>query len=163
MKLFLSCTALIHQLFDGRVTEEDLDSGIFYLGCAREGVRPQMEQSLGYSIDIDGGRAARPFDYDSEDYHQAMAKGRKEATYAANRVREVLPAALARTELEGRLVWRPHPGSNSYKQLNGLLFANGLNPIEIKERRQFIRDDYNYPAVIKRMEVANPEVPTTWS
>lgn len=148
MKLFISCTALIHMLYDGKVYPDELDEGLFYLGCAREGVKSQIDQSLSFKAEMDNARG----------YHEEAIAD------ACDFVRSTLLEYLARAELEGRLVYRDHPGSNTYEELNKLLAKHGLNSVDpFNGRRAYDRNaDYSYPGVRERMKKSNPEVEVSW-
>jgi hypothetical protein len=134
MKLFLSFTTILGVIARNEVTQEDLDTGLYYFGCVR---------SHAYHPDAEGERDERSWV--------------KEGGVAAH---EKLVKALERAEAEGRCRWhRPDAATRlaTYPTLNELLVANGVSAL--KPKHEF--EEYSYPAVrdyMAEIEGVQPEV-----
>ena len=123
MKLFVSFTTLLGAIAGNAVSQEDLDTGLFYFGCVRShAFTPGAEAEFDERVSL------------------------KERGAPAH---EKLIAALTKAEAEGRCRWhRPdnHTRLAPYTLLNELLEANGI------EKLKFVQEDfepghYCYPAV----------------
>jgi hypothetical protein len=105
-KVFLSLMGTLRLMQDGEVSDDDLAHGLFYLGCTRTYVLETNPEKL---QEIQGLFATD------------LEKGLE--------VHTKLQQALLTAEAEGRAVWRPSHKGNTQEQLNGLLVANGAQPL----------------------------------
>lgn len=129
-KLFLSFTGTIRGLSEGKVTQQDLDAGIFYFGCAKS-------------------HACAPWKPDHGHVSNELEWFYKDADARAVAHRRLIEA-FTKAETDGRLAWRPDGGPNSYGQLNELLAANAIATID----RIDGPDSYCYPEVAEAIEEA---------
>lgn len=136
MKLFVSFTRLLHAIAAESVSQEDLNTGLYFFGCVR---------SHAFDPAADG----------AFDERTAL----KEKGQPAH---EKLVEALRRAEIEGRCRWhRPTdaPGHSAYAELDTLLTANGLKALSPPDRRLDAEEYYCYPSVRDFMlEVNGPAV-----
>ena len=127
LKLFVSFTALLGAIKAGVVTEEDLDTGLYYLGCGRS-------------------HAYNPWDGDPAGNDVAwcfvddVTKGRE--------VHARLVAAFDKAERERRIIWEEN--SQSYAKLSEFLASHGVGSINTEGASW----QYNYPTVIARVKEA---------
>jgi hypothetical protein len=157
MKLVLSCTGLIHMVYQDKLTEEELNESLFYFGCAREGIAPQLNHSLSTLFDLDVGYATR---HDKKESTKNRVE--KELANKTEDVRNLILRVIKKAEEEDRIVFREQCESNSWEQLNHFLEAHNLNPLPCRDPRPYCGDRYSYPGAVERMEVANPEVKAVW-
>lgn len=123
MKLFLSFTGLLYAIAHNSVSEEDLNTGLFYFGCMR-------------------GHAYEPGAHGELD-ERVLLKEKGAPAYAK------LVQALAKAESEGRCRWfRPEPGvlHAPYTLLNELLTTNGVAALQFDEEQDYVQY-WSYPAV----------------
>lgn len=109
-KLFLSFSALLGQIVDGNVTQDDLDKGLFMFGCTRT-----------HAID--------PGAHNETD-ERTWNKGRNAEAYPS------LLAALLAAEADGRAAWcRPDMQTRRppVLVLNELLEKQGMQLIKVSE------------------------------
>jgi hypothetical protein len=101
-KLFLSFSGLINQLKEEKVSQEDLDQGIFYFGCTKGHVFGPYEETEAYSADDpDSGRL----------------------------IHEQIKEAVQKAESENRAAYREYGKRNNIDQLNTLLTAQGYEAL----------------------------------
>ena len=130
--LFLSFTSLLYALKKGSVTGEDIASGLFYLGCARE-------------------HAMRP-GADGEDnelewyFKDDLAKGHE--------VHERLVADLEKAELDGRCIWRQKAEMRTFSALDEMLVKNGIVGFPIHREDRGLQGDFSTIGVCQRIEKA---------
>lgn len=103
-KLFVSFTALLREMKNDRVTEKDLERGLFYFGCTRRhafepGTQGESNELMWIFKDTDEAQAT----------HQVLLK------------------YVQKAEADGRCVWREADQMNSYEQLNALLVKHGYS------------------------------------
>lgn len=126
MKLFVSFTTLLGQIAANAVTQEELDTGLYYFGCIRShafapGAEGEFDERVG--LREKGGPA-----------------------------HEKLVQALNKAEAEGRCSWHhPELGTRKapYTLLNELLVANGIGALPLKS--EFEPAHYSYPTVRELM------------
>lgn len=101
-KLFISFTGTMYALRSGRVNGDDLSTGLFVFGCARDhAITPGAHGEYVEEVVIE-----RP------DLH------------------EQLVAALVKAEAEGRVRWRSlEAGNASFELVSDLLTSNGYKPL----------------------------------
>jgi len=120
MKLFVSFTTLLGAIVRSEVTQEDLDTGLYFLGCVRShAFEPGAEGETNERLWVRSGGVA---------------------------AHATLIAALERAATEGRCRWyRPEVLTRlpKYSTLNELLVANGLEAVAQKDPF----GDYCYPTV----------------
>jgi hypothetical protein len=125
-KLFVSFTSVLYALKNGRVTETDLQKGLFVFGCTRDhAINPGAQEEF-----VERVVKERP------DIHQMLVK------------------ALLRAEADGRVNWRSATDNNvTYEMVDDLLVRNGYRQLmgtrEYEEMygQPFYRGHYNYPTV----------------
>lgn len=136
MKLFVSFTRLLHAIAAESVSQEDLNTGLYFFGCVR---------SHAFDPAADGA-----FD------ERTTLKEKGQPAH------EKLVEALRRAESEGRCRWyRPTANQNlpAYEELDFLLTANGPKALSTPERRLYAEQHYSYPSVRDYMlEVNGPGV-----
>jgi hypothetical protein len=123
MKLFLSFTGLLHAIARDAVSDEDLNTGLFYFGCMREHA---------YAPGSGG------------EFDERVSLKEKGAP-----AHERLVQALAKAEAEGRCRWfRLEPGviHAPYTLLNELFMANGVPELSFDAEQDYVTD-WRYPAV----------------
>lgn len=130
-KLFVSFTTTLRALKDGSVTENDLDTAIFYFGCCREHALDPWKDEANeilwfFRDDVEKGRA----------------------------IHARLVAAIEKAEVEKRIAWRTREERSSYKVLNSLLVANGFGGIAHEHDDRICNADYCYPGVEDRVKEA---------
>jgi hypothetical protein len=121
-KLFVSFTALLISLNEGKTSEQDLAEGLFFFGCSR-------------------AHAFTPF-ANEETVPCVLRKNPG--------IHQKIVAALQAAEQEGRVAWRKER-HESYQLLNNLLKANGFQSLE-EDERPFVGNQYSYPGVSYRMK-----------
>jgi hypothetical protein len=126
-KLFLSFTGTLSALKTGRVTEQDLASGLFYFGCTRDHALHPWNGMRNEVLGV---------------FHDDPERGRT--------VHGKLAEALVKGEGEGRVMWRDFEGPQSYEVVNQLLTNNGAGKID-----HDLWLGYNYPTVAKRIKEAS--------
>ncbi|MDO8571958.1 MAG: hypothetical protein Q7R79_04735 [bacterium] len=102
--LFVSFTRAIRTIAEGKVSQEELDAGMFYFGCAREHAYNPERDMTDETTWFAGGKAAH--------------------------LRLII--ALDKAEKEGRARWKNPGEPNSYGTLNELLVVNDLIPIDYR-------------------------------
>jgi hypothetical protein len=128
-KLFVSFTGMIRAFIEGEVTEDDLVTGLFYLGCVRN-----------HAINPWQDRTNEVLWYFKDDQERARL------------VHDQIVVAITRGENEGRVNWRQPQALNSYEELNVLLERNGVGRIELRSRE--INGPYCYLGVVHRVKEA---------
>src|SRR5208282_1806122 len=103
-KLFVSFTALLKAMRDDKVTEKDLERGLFYFGCTRR-------------------HAFEPGAQGDSNELEWFFKDATEATAT----HQVLLKYVEKAEKDGRCVWREASQPNTYEQLNALLVKHGYS------------------------------------
>lgn len=103
-KLFVSFTALLREMKNDRVTEKDLERGLFYFGCTRR-------------------HALEPGTQGESNELMWIFKD----TTEAQATHQVLLKYVLKAEKDGRCVWREADQMNSYEQLNALLVKHGYS------------------------------------
>ena len=104
-KLFVLFTALLKAMRDDKVTEKDLERGLFYFGCTRRHAFEPGAQG------------------DSNELEWWFFKDATEATAT----HQVLLKYVEKAEKDGRCVWREANQPNTYEQLNALLVKHGYS------------------------------------
>lgn len=138
-KLFVSFTGTIRGLSKGTVTQQDLDTGIFYFGCAKIHACAPWKPDHGFVCN-----ELTWFFKDEEGKFDADAAGV---------VHRALVAAIEKAESDGRVAWRENGLSNTYGQLSELLAKNGFGPITGDDGRA-CNGSYCYPGVKDRIKEA---------
>ncbi len=128
-KLFVSFTGTLMGLKEGTVSENDLDTGLFYLGCSRE-------------------HALDPWKHETNEvmwfWKDDPEKGR--AVHAR------LAAALMQGEQEDRVLWKRKGELQGYEVLNELLAYNDIGIVSVSEG---MYDHYNYQGVKEKIAEAD--------
>ncbi len=119
-KLFVSFTSLLGLVSQGKVSQADLDTGLFFFGCWREHA-------------LNPGAAGEP--------DERSWDGGKHAHAHAPIV-----AALLRAEQDGRVAWHngPNKSGNPWRKLDDLLADNGFRVLHVQHDTSC---HYGYPAV----------------
>ncbi|MBX9671051.1 MAG: hypothetical protein K2X93_25905 [Candidatus Obscuribacterales bacterium] len=120
-KLFCSFTGTLYALESGKVTREDLASGLFVFGCGRDHAMHPLDDECVESIVTE-----RP------DLHQ------------------LLVAAMEIAETQGRVRWRTETTRPSFAMVDDLLVSNGYKPLMSEEeyyRSSCLGRNYCYQAV----------------
>lgn len=136
--LFISYTTIIRELKNGRITENDLNSGLFYLGCVRKHAMNPGANNEGSELML--------FYKKEEDLEN------RKAAHA------LIVSALKKAEREKRIIWRKNIAvGQSYKVLNRLLVRHGYSGIsfEFDGRRSNAASHYCYPGVVDRIKEAS--------
>lgn len=132
MKLFLSFSSMLRFLSENKITQEDLNTALFFFGCARTHALAPWEP-------VKDGSVCNEIEWF---FKEDMARGEKEHAR--------LVEALFRAELEGRCVWKkhedgsePHPARDFFE----LMKRNGIKLDELdlspNDRRYFL----SYPGI----------------
>ncbi|MDQ7815098.1 MAG: hypothetical protein RDU25_04825 [Patescibacteria group bacterium] len=138
--LFVSFTGTLGALKAGKVTESDLETGLFYFGCCREHA-------------IDPWKEKEPCNEVLWFFRDDVEKGRE--------VHARLVTAIEKAEAEGRCMWRQQGEHQSYEALNRLLAVNGFDPISV-DFDGFFSNSYCYPGVVDRVKKAGLELEAVW-
>ena len=132
-KLFCSFTSTLRLIHEEKVTDEDLNNGLFAFGCVREhAFHPENDETN----EVTWLRDATP-----------------------ERQQEVhtrLVAALEAAEAAGRVAWRPVDDSMSLNRVNELLTKNGFTALEGDPRSS------NYPALQEAVEASGQDLGVVW-
>ena len=133
-KLFVSFTGLLYALQQKKVSQADLDNGIFYFSCIRE-----------HAVEPWGSSYNELNNFQRED-------GSVDSDAAATAHRLVI-AAITKAEREGRIAWRQDRETpNTFRQLNDLLAANGFATImSDAETRRGSEEEYTTGKVRNRV------------
>ena len=130
-KLFLSFTALIRGIVNDEISDLDLATGLFYLGCAR-------------------AHAFAPWE-DKSNELTWFAKGDTDLQAIVHRK---IVAALETAELEDRAAWRDETGDrNTFAGLNTLIERNELGSID-----PMPGSPYSYTAAQDRIDECGLEI-----
>lgn len=126
-KLFVSFTATLTRMQEGKVSEVDLDNGLFAFGCTRDHA-------------LAPGAAGG--------YVEEVVKERPD-------LHERLVAAVLAAEHDGRVAWRDKGlyANMEYAKINVLLCRNGFDPI-VENKLRPHEGDYCYPGVEERVLLA---------
>ena len=103
-KLFVSFTALLRYMRDDKVTEKDLERGLFYFGCTRD-----------HAFNPGHSGESNELPWIFKDPTEAQA------------THQVLLKYVEKAEKEGRCIWREPHEMNTYEQLNALLVKHGYS------------------------------------
>ena len=103
-KLFVSFTALLRAMRDDKVTEKDLERGLFYFGCTRS-----------HAFEPGAKGESNELTWFFEDMTEATA------------THQVLLKYVMKAEKDGRCIWREPNTMSSYEQLNALLVKHGYS------------------------------------
>ncbi len=119
-KLFLSFSGLLYALASGKITQDDLNTGLFYFGCRRQ----------------------HAFHPEQDAYNEITSVSRDNAG-VGERAHALLVEGLIKAEAEGRVNWRGE-NENRYGELSKLLVANGLPELHMSQDQHH---SYSYPGV----------------
>ena len=145
-KLFVSFTATLRALRDGKVSDADLATGLFHFRCGREHAldpwKHKHNEVLWFFRDVELGRVM----------HTKLA----DAIERAEREGRVLWVEDARDELERSDKERPGARDEEYRPLSDFLVRNGHGAIAFKLDGRSCNDSrhYCYPGVADRVKEA---------
>jgi hypothetical protein len=137
-KLFVSFTALLKAMRDDKVTEKDLERGLFYFGCTRR-----------HAFEPEAQGDSNELEWFFDDATEATA------------THQVLLKYVEKAEKDGRCIWREPNTVCSYEQLNALLVKHGYSydrgggPAIVWERDERTENPsycYSYPGVRDRIK-----------
>lgn len=119
-KLFVSYTSLLREVSLGRVTDQDLQQGLFYFGCWRQHVMHPGEAGEADELTWNDGKHAHAY--------------------------PVIIKALVQAEADGRAAWHNDPERhvNPWQLLDELLGINGLSTLAVAHD---VSCHYSYPGV----------------
>ena len=130
-KLFISFTACLRHMSQGKITDLDLANGLFHFGCARDhAMNPWLDE---YTNEVAW-------------FYEDEITGHKAHTRLAQ--------ALLRAEEEGRCIWRGPRENASYAAINELLLRFYKRVIVGTDHRRMINATYCYPGVRDRIKEA---------
>ncbi len=139
--LYISFTHLIGNVKSKNLTSDDLNDALFYLGCIKDhlegSVRDNSDMCDAYNLASQAELDDGCIDVDDADLEGAVA------TYT------MIQGAVRKAETEGRAVFRPSMDHrNSFRQLNGLLQANGIDTSLVDHLAES-NASYSYRAVVE--------------
>ena len=158
MKLFLSFTALGRLFLAGKVTEQDLAEGLFFLGCARLHIFGDETHPLRLDAEtVWGGDSAC-----SELVATCHRDGLDPAPVVAT-----IQAAILKAEKEGRVEWRLRGPDVDYDQAT-VYDRRAFRELIERQGLPLIVEDYEYlrvstyPGVEEMLREAAAHIECVW-
>ena len=134
-KIFPSFTGLLQLLKYDRVTQDDLDNGIFCFGCVRDHCMHPEKQ---------------------EDPHSNEVNWLRLPPAEANAIHRRLVDAVLKAEGEGRVAWRTGQGHMSYSLINQVIVPLGYAPLQGRDYH------YSYPSLTDVVEESGQALQVMW-